>query len=125
MPLQFSVLPGPFAICRLESQAPRPGIPVGVFSSVTTTPSETSVVCEETFAPAGALMDGGWCALEVLGPLDLASTGILASVAIALAEAGIAIFAVSTYDTDYVLVKRAALEDAVRALRAEGHIVNV
>jgi hypothetical protein len=71
--------------------------------------------------PADVRCEPGWRALAVKGPLDFGLTGILASIAAPLAEAGISIFAISTFDTDYVLVKAERLDDAVEALRRAGH----
>jgi hypothetical protein len=88
------------------------------------TAAELSVVCEEGAVPDAVRAQRGWRALEVSGPLDLAMTGVLASLAVPLADAGVPIFAVSTYDTDYVLVPGARLHDAVTALRAAGHHVD-
>jgi hypothetical protein len=84
---------------------------------------ETSVVCASALVPVDITADTGWRALAVAGLLDLSLTGVLASLARPLAEEDIALFAVSTYDTDYLLVKDSALEAAVAALRTVGHIV--
>lgn len=75
--------------------------------------------------PADTPRQGGWRVFRVEGPLDFALTGIIASVAEPLADAGIAIFTLATYDTDYVLVNESRLAAAVAALRAYGHTVNV
>lgn len=64
--------------------------------------------------------EGGWRIIKVIGPLDFALIGLMASISRALAEAGISIFALSTYDTDYVLVKAVQLERAVEALTSRG-----
>jgi len=93
------------------------------FWSLTRTPDEVSVVCAEADSPKGAVVEGGWSALKVRGPLDFALTGILASIAQPLADAGVAIFAVSTYDTDYVLLRTADLGTAVECLGGAGHEV--
>jgi hypothetical protein len=91
--------------------------------SISRTPEETSIVCPEERVPPGTTQEGGWRALKVEGPLDFALTGVLVSVAAPLAEAEVPIFAVSTYDTDYVLVREGRLEDAVEALVRAGHEV--
>jgi len=95
----------------------------GDFVSVTGTRDEVSVVCPEDQAPEGATVEAGWRCLKVDGPLDFGLTGVLASLAVPLAEAGVSIFAVSTFDTDYVLVKAEALERAAAALETAGHRV--
>lgn len=85
------------------------------------TQAEITLVCPEACLPEGALaVESGWRALMVEGPLDFALTGVLASLTGALAGAGIPVFAVSTFDTDYLLVKSARLTDAARALRCAG-----
>jgi hypothetical protein len=66
-------------------------------------------------------VEGGWRALKVAGPLDFELVGILASLAVPLARSGVSIFAVSTYNTDYVLVKASLLDRAARTLREHGH----
>jgi hypothetical protein len=88
---------------------------------VTRTPDELSVVADEAAVPAGVRAERGWRALQVAGPLDFNLTGILASLAYPLARAGISLFAVSTFDTDYVLIKEDKLHDALAALQAAGH----
>lgn len=121
-PLRFSVVPGSFAVLRLAPDAAvPPGVLVPPFHSVTRTPAELSVVCPDEAVPEGARAEGGWAILALEGPFPFELTGILASVLVPLAQAGVAIFALSTFDTDYVLVKRARLDDALAALAAAGH----
>jgi hypothetical protein len=127
--LALRVLPGELAVARLAPDAPLPrwaslppGAPGGL-RAVVRTPAELSVVCPDADVPGDVRAERGWRALVVAGPLDLALTGILAGIAAALADAGVAIFAVATYDTDYVLVRSARLGDAVAALRASGYDV--
>ena len=90
---------------------------------MTRTDEELSVVLPEDRVPDHWQADTGWRGLKVVGPLDLSLTGILASLAAPLAEAGVSIFAVSTYNTDYVLVKEKNLEIAERVLCLVGHTV--
>jgi hypothetical protein len=66
----------------------------------------------------------GWSCLKVQGPLDFGLTGIIASLASPLAKAQISLFAVATFDTDYILVKSEKIEEAINALKIEGHSVN-
>jgi uncharacterized protein len=87
------------------------------------TDAETSVVCVEDAAPAGARVETGWRALEVAGPLDFGMVGVMAALTAPLADVDVSVFVLSTYDTDYVLVHSAALERAVAALRHAGHAV--
>ncbi len=91
--------------------------------SITRASDELSVVCAEEHAPSGATVESGWRAMKVEGTLDFSMTGILASISAPLAEAGVPVFVVSTYDTDYVLVKEANLGEAVSALGGAGHSV--
>ena len=95
----------------------------GGFSSVTRTADELSIVCPQSNVPPETQCDRDWRCLEVEGPLDLSLIGILALLTAPLAHAGISIFAVSTYDTDYVLVKEERLDEAVLVLSQEGHHV--
>jgi len=119
--LTLSILPDTFAICRLAPDAPIPAWARGDFLSLTCTRDELSLVCAQANVPAGVQCECAWRALRVIGRLDFALTGILASLAAPLADAGISIFALSTFDTDYILVKAGDLENAIRALRQAGH----
>jgi len=138
------LLPDAYAVCRLPAGSPipaellpsssRPGArarsaaghaPVDTsVVAVTWTPDETSVICRADRVPAGAISETGWRCFQVAGPLDLALTGILASIAGPLAQARVNIFAFSTYDTDYVLVPAVRLSAAVAALAAAGHRIS-
>jgi uncharacterized protein len=89
--------------------------------SITRTADELSVVCAEDAVPADIRAERGFLCLAVTGPLDFAATGILASLAAPLAEAGISIFVLSTFDTDLLLIRQALLPQAVAVLRAAGH----
>ena len=93
----------------------------GGFFCVVRTPEELSIVCTEDRAPEGARAERGWVALKLEGPFPFSMTGVLASFVQPLAEAQIPIFAISTFDIDYVLVKREFVERAVAALAAAGH----
>jgi uncharacterized protein len=120
--LTLDPVPGSYAICRL---APGDALPPwamhGAFFSVTSTPAELSVVCDVSGVPLAVKADGPWSVLAVRGPLDLNVTGVLAGLSTPLAIAGISIFAVSTYATDYVLVRAHDMDRAVRVLREAGH----
>ena len=121
--LDLSVLEGTLAICRLPAGVPPPNWALAGerFLAFVQTEDELSVVAPSDAVPERAVRDDGWRAIRVAGPLDLAQTGVLASIAGPLAEAGVPIFAISTHDTDYVLVKEERLEAAVAALTAAGH----
>ncbi|OXM71974.1 MULTISPECIES: ACT domain-containing protein [Amycolatopsis] len=122
--LAIDVQPGEYAVARLEPGAPVPGLdaPDGLVS-ITRTPAETSVICPAGLVPEGARVESGWRLLTVRGPLAFTLTGIIAALASELASAGVALFTLSTFDTDHVLVKDAELTRAVAALRAAGHEV--
>jgi len=125
MSLNLTILPERFAVCRLQSGADfrEPAARSSLFA-LTRTTDELSLVCSEADAPLEALIEPGWRAFKVTGPLDFALTGILASLANPLADSGVGIFAVSTYDTDYVLVKETDLPRAAQALQAAGHSIH-
>ncbi len=120
--LMLSVLPEPFAICRLEKDAPLPAWALrGRFVSLTRTADELSIVCPESDVPQEIRAQRGWRCIKVQGPLGFSQTGILASLAEPLAEAGISLFAQATYETDYVLVEGRQLEKSLRVLSEAGH----
>ncbi|HUU37292.1 MAG TPA: ACT domain-containing protein [Candidatus Desulfaltia sp.] len=125
MNITLSLLPDKLAICRLP---PDTGIPKwasgGGILSITRTNDELSIVCAEADVPEEVRSDRGWRCLQVAGPLDLALTGVLASLANPLAAARINIFAVSTFDTDYLLVKEENLARSIDVLIRSGHRVN-
>jgi len=119
-------------VCRFASDARVPPWALeGGFFCVIRTRDELSIVCDEDACtedicredrvPDAALAERGWLALKLEGPFPFSMTGVLASFLQPLAEAQIPIFAISTFDTDYVLIKRENLEQAVAALGAAGH----
>ena len=123
-PLTLSILPSTFTIHRLPTGTSLPGsLYRSSFLSITQTHDELSIVCDSDIALRSDAQEKGWSCLQVDGTLDFGLTGILADLSGTLAEAGISLFAVSTYDTDYLLVKREILEDAADALRRAGHTV--
>jgi hypothetical protein len=122
--LRLSVLGRQMAVCRLDPTARVPDwATTNDLFSVTRTPDELSVVCPQASVPEGVEREGGWCVLKLEGPFEFSEVGVLASVTAPLAEAGVGIFAVSTFDTDYVLVKEEQLDPAVAALRGWSHEV--
>ena len=120
--LVMSTLAGQLAVFRLPGDAAVPEWAMqGAFSSITRTPHELSIVTSIAAVPADAQRTSGpWTAFMVHGPLDFTLKGILSKIAAALAGAGVSIFAISTYDTDYVLVPSADAEKARSALTASG-----
>jgi uncharacterized protein len=119
--MRIDVLPGEFAIARLEPGVAMPSWASGELVSITITPEELSIVCESSRVPESLRADRGWRTFKIVGPLDFSMVGVLASIAEPLARAGVSIFAISTFDTDYFLVKSEKIEAAIEALRAAGH----
>ena len=111
------------AVCRLAADAEIPVWPHGPFVSITRTPDELSIVCDDAAVPAAVQAERGWRAFQLAGPIPFDVTGVAARLAAALAAEGISLFLISTYDTDWVLVKEASLERAVAALRRAGYDV--
>lgn len=125
--LALDVAEGDYALARLPAGAAIPGElldDTGVgFVSVTRTRSEVSLVCPVALVPSGAEAETAWRLLSVRGPMPFTLTGIIAALSSELAGAGVALFGLSTFDTDHVLVQGEDLPRAVRALRAAGHEV--
>jgi len=122
--LTFTLLPGDYAFCRLDPAAPIPTWATdGPFFSVTRTADELSIFCREAGVPADAKASRGWRCLKVEGPFDFCAVGVIASFAGPLAEAGLSISVVSTYDTDYLFVQKPTLEHALAVLRSLGHTI--
>ena len=123
--LTLTLLPGTFAVCRLEPDAPVPfWATQGAFFSLTRTADELSFVVAQEYVPADSACERDWKALKVEGPLDFALTGILVSLCVPLADADISLFAVSTYDTDYLLIRAAQWEMALAVLRQHHTLVS-
>ncbi len=121
-PLTLRVYPHQLAICRLPADSRLPEFAsTESFFSITRTPDELSLVCEMEYVPAVTDYVGPWACLSVEGVLDFSLTGILASLAEPLAANGISIFAISTFNTDYILVREGDLTIAIEVLREAGH----
>jgi uncharacterized protein len=120
--LTLSILPETLVICQMDKDARIPDwLLASTFYSITKTAEELSVVCPQINVPEGIKKDEGWRCLKVEGPLDFSAAGILASLTMPLAKEGISVFAVSTYNTDYLLVKEQHLGKAVQVLSQNGH----
>jgi uncharacterized protein len=120
--LKFSRVLGSFAVCRLVPNQPVPDwASRGSFFSITRSADELSIVCLEAQVPAEVRHENDWACLRLEGPFPFSETGILTSFVQPLSERAIPIFAVSTFDTDYVLVKNAWVERAIEALQEAGH----
>lgn len=128
MTLQLELLGETLVICRLPALAPLPDWAVRAsLSSITRTADELSIVCLASAVPKSPPEDiqieRGWRCFRVRGTLDFKLTGVLASLVQPLADAGISLFALSTYNTDYVLVKGHEVTPARRVLAARGHTI--
>lgn len=116
--MTLEVLEKNFAICKLTKIDK---VPKNVaFYSLTVTENEISLVCEEENVPKNCKAETSFRAMRIKGILDFSLTGIIAWISGILAQAGISIFSVSTYDTDYVLVREEDLEQAVTVLKNKG-----
>jgi hypothetical protein len=115
--MELILLPDSLAICRLDKDAEIPDWALaGSFYTLIRTEDELSIVCPDGHPPSGTKFDPGWRALKVQGPLAFDEIGILAGLTVPLAEAGIPVFVISTFDTDYLLVKEPKLSKAIRLL---------
>ena len=123
--MRLTILPGEFSVWRLNADDPLPSPEPGSFLSLTRTAEELSIVSLSSEVPSGVISQDGWRCLKVKGPLPFEMTGVLAGLSAPLARADISIFVVSTYDTDYLLVRSTDLDRVCLALRAEGHTLNV
>ena len=123
--LELTLLPEHFAISRLAGDAAIPEWAMqGPFFSITRTGDELSVVTEISRVPIGVQTQTGWRVLRVHGPFVLSEIGVLSALAAPLAEAKISLFAISTFDTDYLLVASETLGGAIAALERAGHTVH-
>lgn len=123
-PLRLVGVPGVFAVCKLPADSPIPGwATTGGVWTVSRTADELSVVCRQDAVPVGVTCEPGWRCLRVAGAMPFTLVGVLASLTAPIARAGVGVFAFSTFDTDYLLVKAADIATAVAALKAAGHAV--
>jgi hypothetical protein len=124
--LPLELLPDTLAICRLPADAavPRWTSSSGAFLTVSRTPGELSIVALQNAVPGATRCERDYRAIRVKGTLPTNLVGILLSIAEPLAQAGLSIFAISTYDTDYVLIKGRDVSAALGALRRAGHQVS-
>jgi hypothetical protein len=121
--LRLTILPAPVAVCRLSPEAPIPSWSRGAFTSITRTANELSIVCDDDAVPPDVQAERGWRVLMLEGPIPFAMTGVASALLAPLADAQISIFLISTYDTDYLLLKAAGFERGVDVLRGAGYDV--
>ena len=125
--LTLSLFEGCLAVCRLPANSPVPtwAFGKGPLNSITRSEKELSVICSETAVPSGIRCERGWRVMKVENTLNFALTGILVSLADPLADAGVSIFTVSTFDSQYLMVKEASIEVALKILVNAGHEIQV
>lgn len=123
--LKLQLMEGDFTIHRFK---PSRVVPVEIFDSnffhITKTDEELSIVCPSSLLLNSEQCDADWSCIKVLGPLDLSSTGILTGLSMILAKARISIFAISTYDTDYILIKSSKIHEATAVLQDAGYLLH-
>jgi hypothetical protein len=123
--LALSVLPKTFVICKLPADAPVPTWATqGKFFSITRTSEELTVVADADVVPENVRGDINWRGVKAHGPFAFSEVGVLAALVAPLAKAGISVFALSTFDTDYLFTGETQLQAAVAALRKAGHTVH-
>lgn len=120
--LNLNILDGSFTVHRFaaDSEIP-PAVLAGAFYNISRSDAELSIVCDDSIKLDSGKAETGWSCIKVVGPLEFNLTGVLAAMATPLAEAKVSIFAVSTFDTDYILVKTEKLLLARQVLQAAGH----
>jgi hypothetical protein len=122
--LKLRTIPGQFAICKLQ---PGESIPFWAISgkiwSVTQTETELSIICLQENLPRDVKAEENWRILEVIGPFPFEMVGVLSSLATPLAEKGVSILTLSTFETDLILVKEESFEIACQTLTKAGHII--
>ncbi len=123
--LSLSLLPHKYAVCQFH---PDKHIPywalLGDFVSLTRTPEELSIVCQQDNVPDDIEAERGWCCVQVQGAFDFSIAGVHASLAIPLAQADISVLAIATYATDYLLIKEEDVERALLVLEQAGHSID-
>ena len=120
--LSMRILTDRMAVCRFEPSAPLPDwIDQPGFYSITRTAEELSVVCSEERVPPGAESETGWRCFQLQGPFNFSETGIISSLTQPLTESGVSVFVISTFDTDYLMVKEKDFSKAIDVLATQGH----
>jgi hypothetical protein len=122
---ELSLLAETFTVCHLAPDAALPEWATqGQFFSVTRTGDELSVIAETNFVPEKLRTEVSWRALKVRGPFDFSEVGVLAALVAPLTAAGVSVFTISTFETDYLLVQLIQLREVVAGLRNAGHTVH-
>jgi hypothetical protein len=124
--LTLVALEGTFAVSRVPAASPiPPWANESTFASITRARGELSIVCDQERVPPGVTCEQGWRCFEVAGPLDFELVGVLASLVGPLATAGVPVFVISTFSTDYLLIKSANLDRTLETLRGAGHAIEM
>lgn len=123
MNFTLELLPDTLAICRLDADAPVPEWANGDLVSITRTHEELSVVCRQEHVPDDVQSERGWRCLRIVGKLDFSLVGVIAAITKVLAHESISVFVMSTYDTDYFMVRAVNVEQTIEALKKAGHSV--
>jgi uncharacterized protein len=121
---RLSTLSDELAVCRLAPDAAVPGWVRGAFTCVTRTNEELSIVCDGAVVPESVQAERGWRGLKLEGPIPFELTGVAAALLAPLAAARISVFLVSTFDTDYLLLKSDVFARAVEVLRGAGYDIS-
>ena len=116
--MRVRLLPSTYAVCRLDPREAVPEWPRGDFISISRTPEELSIVCDAASAPNDVKAERDWRCFALEGPIPFEVVGVAARITSALADAKVSVFFVSTYDTDYLLVRSSAVDAAITALRS-------
>jgi hypothetical protein len=120
--MKLSIVPNKFAVCRMDPDREMPfWAKNDIFFAITRTVDEWSVVTLQNLVPLGVKAQKEWRLIKILGPMDFTLVGVLNNISTPLAKAGISIFVISTYDTDYILVKHDDLAEAIEVLRLDGY----
>jgi hypothetical protein len=121
MNFTLELLTDTFAICRLDPDAPIPDWAQGDFVSITRTQEELSIVCRREDVRDDVQAERGWRCLRIVGKLDFSLVGVIANITKVLADVGLSVFVMSTYDTDYFLVRQQDVDQTVGVLKDAGH----
>jgi hypothetical protein len=119
--LNLQILNEAYALTRLAPDAPPPNWAQGRLTSITRTPLELTVICEQAYVPPGLDTQAGFRCLEVVAEFALDAVGVVAAVSAPIAKAGVSLFLVSVWSTDFILVANADLDRSVAALSDAGH----
>ena len=121
--MRLSTLVAPVAVCRLAPDAAIPAWVRGAFTSITRTADELSIVCDDDAVPPDVQAERGWRASKLEGPIPFEMTGVASALLAPLARAEISVFLISTYDTDYLLLRAETFARALEVLRGAGYEV--